>query len=193
MAVGRRSRPSPGCLNENSFSPFPPNSGEDPTMRITLLLCMIALLTGCPKPQSSPPPIEAEKAPAAAPPHPPTKASPPEAGMDSPIIISDGSTHLRYKTFQTDSGDSIFIQDSGYFAFTLTCAKDVSGCVVNGKPISMVATPNNSWTLDVLHADGATEDSDPRYGARPNPGPLGTVTGRRTRSHARIRRQGPAI
>jgi hypothetical protein len=109
-------------------------------MKITLLLCMIALLTSCSKDQSSPQPT-------------------PEAyvfgggSMDSPIIVSDSSTHAQHKVFHTNAG-GFYVYDSGYTVVKLTCVKDIScpGSSPGAKPYYSLTYP---WTLDVLDSVSA--------------------------------------
>lgn len=93
-------------------------------MKITALLCVIVVLTGCPATNQVG-----------------TK------GMDSPIIISDGSTHLRHKGSDSDfqiTNNGVIVNDSGYTATILEC-KGAATCP-GGSAISLV----KGWTMDVF-------------------------------------------
>src|SRR5271170_6265994 len=96
-------------------------------MKITLLLCLIVVLAGCSAFQSTAPKGQTGAAVAT----PETKTT----GMDSPIIVSDGSTHLKHKGSNDDfridpsgSFDVATVKDSGYSVTWGECWKGVTTC-----------------------------------------------------------------
>jgi hypothetical protein len=67
--------------------------------------------------------------------------------MDSPIIISDGSTHLRHPKFHQTNNGVIYIND-GTAATTLTCK---SYCTITtGSSTSTSTSLAPPWQLDVF-------------------------------------------
>jgi hypothetical protein len=105
-------------------------------MRLTLLLSLIVVLAGCSQQPSNPKP------------NPNPGAGRPD--MDSPIIISDGSTHISHPLFcvKGDADGSVFVEDAGYQVVKLECVSNIA-CPGNA-PISLIA----GWSLDVRNAIG---------------------------------------
>ena len=100
-------------------------------MKTVFLLSIIVVLTGCQAAKQNP------------------TGNDGKTGMDSPIVISDGSTHLRHKGSNGDfqiapngagTFDQVTVNDSGYTVKTVDCV-GVTPC-----PSALVAP----WTLDVL-------------------------------------------
>jgi hypothetical protein len=109
-------------------------------MKLTLLLCAITVFTGCSN--------HAQPGPAR---NPGVVNTP----TNSPIIIADGSTHLRHKGTNNDFhivNDSglphIIVSDPGYTATTLQCNSGVT-CPNSNTPIPLTA----GWTMDVFDVD----------------------------------------
>jgi hypothetical protein len=102
-------------------------------MKIALLLSLIVVLTGCPAPRQN---------------------GDNKHGMDSPIIISDGSTRLRHKGSNADfqiannSGvDQVIVYDQGYMVNTVDCI-GVTTC-----PSAFTNPLVAPWTMDVFDAN----------------------------------------
>lgn len=95
-------------------------------MKNTPLLCLMAMLTGCTAKQAT-------------------------LGMDSPIHITDGSTHLRHKGTNSDfqitnyaRAEQVIVYDPGYTVKNGEC-KGVQSC-----PPSFTNNLVAPWTLDVF-------------------------------------------
>jgi hypothetical protein len=108
-------------------------------MKTTLLLCLVVALTGCstPNPSATPAP-----------------GSGPFKAMDSPIIISDGSTHLRHKganaDFQiTDSGAFVeaIVNDAG---FQVGKGESVKGVLAAVCPADFQKPLVQGWKMQVF-------------------------------------------
>jgi hypothetical protein len=104
-------------------------------MKMILPLCLIVALAGCSQ----------EKEPGVK----------PVGSMDSPIIISDGSTHLKHKGSGSDfqityngSTDPVIVNDTGYMVGKGQCVSGVSNC-----PSSFTKQLVAAWTLDVYDED----------------------------------------
>jgi hypothetical protein len=70
------------------------------------------------------------------------------AQADSPIVVSDGSTHLRHSpNFQT-SGTTATVNESGRHVTTLTCTGPIN---CGSSPVSL----KPGWSLDVFDAANA--------------------------------------
>jgi hypothetical protein len=115
------------------------------TTEVTLLLCAIVAFTGCSTKQ-----LQTE-----------SKAAKPgevTTPTSSPIIISDGSTHLRHKGSNSDfqiapngagTFDQVTVNDSGHMVKAGECVKGVTTC-----PPAFTNNLVAPWTLDVLDSGG---------------------------------------
>jgi len=116
-------------------------------MKITFLLSAIIVFTGCTAKRGQPQPNSGKPGAVGTP-------------VNSPIIISDGSTHIRHKGMSNgdfhivnDSGaPHIVVDDSGYSATTLECVMGVA--CPNNAAITLVG----GWTMDIFALD--SEDSN---------------------------------
>jgi hypothetical protein len=115
-------------------------------MKTTLLLCLclVVALTGCTSKTQSTGATE------------PTATSQTQIKkMDSPIIISDGSTRLKHKGANGDfqitynASEQVTVNDSGYSVGAGECTKGVTSC-----PPSFMMQLVAGWTLDVFDAGG---------------------------------------
>jgi hypothetical protein len=104
-------------------------------MKMILPLCLIVVLAGCSVTRKS------EKKPL--------------GSMDSPIIISDGSTHLKHKGSVSDfqityngSNDPVIVSDPGFTVKKGECVAGVSNCASSFMK-QLVA----GWTLDIYDQD----------------------------------------
>jgi len=102
-------------------------------MKMLLPLSLIVVLAGCTKSEQS----ESKKGPV--------------NGMDSPIIISDGSSHLKHKGTGSDfqiTGNNVTVSDPTFKVGAGECWKGISSCPPS---FMALATP---WSLDIYDSNG---------------------------------------
>jgi hypothetical protein len=130
-------------------------------MKITLLLCTIAMFSGCQSNQSdsqAPSTLKKDQAASPAVKKPGSDYRILDASMDSPIIISDGSTHVHYARFQMQNDTAIphvFVEEKNgantATARQVACIKNI----VNTDTGVPCATFNlvAPWSLEISGSD----------------------------------------